>query len=89
MSSNEVRIEKDMSAPGYSYEFGRFELKAADDRDVTLLSEGRVVALSTVELTILRMLLESHGQFVKTRDLLESVTKSPDATDNIVHGGVS
>jgi DNA-binding winged helix-turn-helix (wHTH) protein len=44
--------------------------------------------LTTGELTILRVLIENRGQFVKTKILLDCVTQSPRASENVVHGAV-
>src|ERR1051325_6593971 len=72
---------------GRAYAFGRF-LFQVDENSQTLLSEGHVIALSTAEATILRVLIEQHGQFVKTEDLLKSISPSPMASENLVHGAV-
>src|ERR1051325_5949024 len=72
---------------GRAYAFGRF-LFQVDENSQTLLSEGHVIALSTAEATILRVLIEQHGQFVKTEDLLKSISQSPMASENLVHGAV-
>ena len=71
-----------------AYEFGRFSLQLAGDGSMTLLSDGHAVGLTTGELTILRVLIENRGEFVKTRALLECVTQSPRASENVVHGAV-
>jgi len=88
MSSNQIETIESPRIAGYSYVFGRFQLKIAENGKTTLLSEGHPVALTTVALTILRVLLENHGSYVKTKQLLDSVSQSPDATENMVHGAV-
>src|SRR5205814_6108978 len=70
------------------YKFGRFSLNVSDDGSMTLLSDGHAVGLTTGELTILRVLIENRGQFVKTKILLDCVTQSPRASENVVHGAV-
>jgi DNA-binding winged helix-turn-helix (wHTH) protein len=72
---------------GHAYAFGRF-LFQIQENEPTLFSEGHVVALSTAESTILRVLLEKNGEFVKTEDLLKSISPSPMASENLVHGAV-
>jgi DNA-binding winged helix-turn-helix (wHTH) protein len=47
-----------------------------------------VVALSTAEATILRVLLEKNGEFVRTDELLKYISPSPMASENLVHGAV-
>jgi DNA-binding winged helix-turn-helix (wHTH) protein len=74
-------------AAGSSYQFGRFQLKQ-DNGQLTLFSDGHAIALSTAEATILRVLLEQNGQFVKTDDLLKCISQSPVASENLVHGAV-
>src|SRR5437867_7356117 len=86
MTSNQTEI--DGSTLGYSYLFGRFRLKVAENGHMTLFSDGHAVPLSTTESTILCVLLEKHGEFVKTKYLLNCVSQSPDATENIVNGAV-
>jgi DNA-binding winged helix-turn-helix (wHTH) protein len=87
MSSNRIEIDESGS-PGYSYLFGRFHLQVAEDSRMTLFSDGHAIALSVVESTILRELLEKRGQFVKTEDLLKCVSPSSTASENIIHGAV-
>jgi len=88
MALNQTKIdETTMAASGYWYEFGRFQLKV-EDSGQTLFSEGHPVALSTVESTVLRVLLERSGQFVKTDDLLKCISPSSAASENLVHGAV-
>ncbi|HMH43527.1 MAG TPA: winged helix-turn-helix domain-containing protein [Pyrinomonadaceae bacterium] len=88
MSSNQIEIDETETAAGYSYLFGRFHLQVAEDSRMTLFSDGHAIALSVVESTILRELLEKRGQFVKTEDLLRCVSPSSTASENIVHGAV-
>src|SRR5258705_938503 len=88
MASNQTEIERTVSDAGYSYLFGRFHLKVGENSRMTLFSDGHTVALSAVESTILRELIEKRGQFVKTDDLLKCVSPSLTATENIIHGAV-
>lgn len=88
MSSNQIETIESAPTAGYSYVFGRFQLKVAENGRTTLFSEGHLVALTTVALTILRVLLENHGSYVRTKQLLDSVSQSPDATESMVHGAV-
>jgi DNA-binding winged helix-turn-helix (wHTH) protein len=88
MASNQTEIDKSGSTAGYSYLFGRFHLKVGENSRMTLLSDGHAVALSAVESTILRELIEKRGQFVKTEDLLKCVSPSATASENIIHGAV-
>src|SRR6266513_244485 len=88
MSSNHTEIDESRRPTGYSYVFGRFRLKVAENSRMTLFSDGHAVALSVVESTILRELLKKRGQFVKTDDLLKCVSPSSTASENIVHGTV-
>jgi DNA-binding winged helix-turn-helix (wHTH) protein len=76
-----------MGVARYSYQFGRFHLRV-EENGQTLSSEGHTIALSTAESTILRVLLEQNGQFVKTEDLLRSISPSAMASENLVHGAV-
>jgi DNA-binding winged helix-turn-helix (wHTH) protein len=85
---NETEILDNVGTDACSYQFGRFCLSVAKDGKVSLVSDGHAVGLTTGELTILRVLLENRGQFVKTRVLLDSVTQSPRASENVVHGAV-
>ena len=85
MPSNQTKIDESMS--GYSYLFGRFQLKVAED-SLTLFSDGHAIALSANESIILRVLLEKQGQFVRTDDLLNCVSQAPGATENLVHVAV-
>jgi DNA-binding winged helix-turn-helix (wHTH) protein len=75
MPSNQIEIIGSAPTAGYSYVFGRFQLKIAENGKTTLFSEGHAVALTTVALTVLRVLLENHGSYVKTKQLLDSVLK--------------
>lgn len=68
--------------------FGRFQLQVAENGNTILFSEGHPVALTTVALTVLRVLLENRGSYVRTKQLLDTVSQSPDATENMVHGAV-
>src|SRR5256885_7998083 len=88
MSSNQTKIDESRSTAGFSYLFGRFHLKVAENSRMTLFSDGHAVALSVVESTILRELLDKRGQFVKTDDLLKCVSPSSTASENIIHGAV-
>ncbi|HEX7723069.1 MAG TPA: winged helix-turn-helix domain-containing protein [Pyrinomonadaceae bacterium] len=88
MSSNRIEIDEPVAAAGYSYVFGRFNLKVAENSRMTLFSDGHAIALSVVESTILRELLEKRGQFVKTEVLLKCVSPSSTASENIIHGAV-
>ncbi len=78
-----------MSTTSYSYVFGRFRLKMVDDRATELTAEGKVVGLSMNELTVLGALLAKPGEPVKPGELLDSVSKSPEASANLVHQAVS
>ena len=88
MATNQTEILETISTPACGYQFGRFSLQIGADGNMSLRSDGHAVGLTTGELTILRVLLENRGQFIKTRDLLECVTQSPRASENIVHGAV-
>lgn len=88
MAANETEIAETIDAGGRSYQFGRFSLHVAGNGVMSLVSDGHAVGLTTGELTILRVLLENRGQFVKTRVLLDCVTQSPRASENVVHGAV-
>jgi DNA-binding winged helix-turn-helix (wHTH) protein len=83
-----MRIDESGSTAGYSYLFGRFHLKVGENSRMTLFSDGHTIALSAVESTILRELIEKRGQFVKTDDLLKCVSPSSTASENIIHGAV-
>src|SRR5215831_15831976 len=86
--TSETQIADNVSSRGCCYQFGRFSLQVAENGSMTLLSDGHAVGLTTGELTILRVLIENRGQFVKTKLLLECVTQSPRASENVVHGAV-
>src|SRR5258708_39664510 len=86
--SHETEIDESGTPAGYSYLFGRFHLKVGENSRMTLFSDGHTVALSAVESTILRELIEKRGQFVKTDDLLKCVSPSSTASENIIHGAV-
>ncbi len=88
MAVNETEILDNLGTEACSYQFGRFCLRVGEDGKVSLLSDGHAIGLTTGELTILRVLLENRGQFVKTRVLLDCVTQSPRASENVVHGAV-
>ena len=88
MSSNQIETVGSTRAIGCSYVFGRFQLRVAENGSTTLYSEGHPVALTTVALTVLRVLLENHGRYLRTKELLDSASQSPDATENMVHGAV-
>jgi DNA-binding winged helix-turn-helix (wHTH) protein len=87
MSAHPSESFETSGSPGHAYAFGRFIFQIQDNEQ-TLFSEGHVVALSTAESTILRVLLEKTGEFVKTEDLLKSISPSPMASENLVHGAV-
>jgi DNA-binding winged helix-turn-helix (wHTH) protein len=87
MSAQPSEPDNNPGTSGHAYAFGRFLFHVAENSQ-TLLSEGHVVALSTAESTILRVLLEKNGEFVKTEDLLKYISPSPMATENLVHGAV-
>jgi DNA-binding winged helix-turn-helix (wHTH) protein len=88
MATNQAELVERRARPACAYEFGRFSFRVGADGHMSLLSDGHAVGLTTGELTILRVLLENRGQFVKTKDLLDCVTQSPRASENIVHGAV-
>ncbi len=88
MASNQIEIDESGNPAGYSYLFGRFHLRVGENSRMTLFSDGHAVALSAVESTILRELLEMRGQFVKTDYLLKCVSPSSNASENIIHGAV-
>jgi DNA-binding winged helix-turn-helix (wHTH) protein len=88
MAANQTEIDDGGSPAGYSYRFGRFHLKVGENSRMNLFSDGHAVALSAVESTILRELIEKRGQFVKTDDLLKCVSPSNTASENIIHGAV-
>jgi DNA-binding winged helix-turn-helix (wHTH) protein len=88
MPSDQVKTIESTGTVSSSYVFGRFQLQVGENGNTTLLSEGHPVALTTVALTVLRVLIENHGSYVRTKQLLDSVSQSPDATENMVHGAV-
>ena len=88
MTANETEITDTAPTAACSYQFGRFSLQVADNGSMSLISDGHAVGLTTGELTILRVLLENRGEFVKTKILLNCVTQSPRASENVVHGAV-
>jgi DNA-binding winged helix-turn-helix (wHTH) protein len=85
MSSKQTDQSIDLA--GCSYQFGRFRLEI-DAGGSRLFSDKNPVALSTAESTILQRLLEKHGEFVKTEELLKSISPSSMASENLVHGAV-
>jgi DNA-binding winged helix-turn-helix (wHTH) protein len=87
MSVPESKSEEPVDGLNYAFEFGRFEFRS-DQRSSTLISGGRLIALSTAESTILRALLEKEGEFVTTEELLRLISPSPMASENLVHGAV-
>src|SRR5215475_7602581 len=87
MSSNQSRMDESNGTPGRSYQFGRFCLNI-EENGQRLFSDGHGIALSTAESTILRVLLEKNGEFVTTEELLKSISSSPMASENLVHGAV-
>src|ERR1041385_297822 len=88
MATSEPQIADSTLTGGCAYQFGRFSLQVAGDGSMILFSDGHAVGLTTGELTILRVLIENRGEFVKTRVLLDRVTQSPRASENVVHGAV-
>ena len=88
LAKNQTQNGQTVRTSACSYQFGRFRLHVADNGNMSLLSHKQGIGLTTGELTILRVLLENRGQFVKTRTLLECVTQSSRASENIVHGAV-
>jgi len=88
LAENQAPNGQTVSTGACSYQFGRFRLHIAENGNMCLRSHGQAIALTIGELTILRVLLEHRGRFVKTRTLLDCVTQSPKASENIVHGGV-
>src|SRR6267142_2966110 len=88
MASNLTEIDDRGGSAGYSYRFGRFHLKVGENSRMSLFSDGHTIALSAVESTILRELIEKRGQFVKTDDLLKCVSPSSTASEYIIHGAV-
>jgi DNA-binding winged helix-turn-helix (wHTH) protein len=87
MPENSTSTDENVGSARYSYQFGRFHLRV-EENGQTLFSEGHTIALSIAESTILRVLLEQNGQFVKTEDLLRSISPSAMASENLVHGAV-
>ena len=88
LAQNQTQNGQTVSLRACAYEFGRFHLHVDDNGQMSLRSHGQTIGLTAGELTILRVLLENRGQFVKTRTLLDCVTQSPRASENIVHGAV-
>lgn len=87
MSAQLSEPDNSPGTSGQAYVFGRF-LFHVEENATALFSEGHVVALSSAEATILRVLLERNGEFVKTEELLKSISPSPMASENLVHGAV-
>ncbi len=87
MTNYERESYQSFPAGGGSYVFGRFRLET-EEHGQTLFADGHVIALSTAESTILRVLIERRGEFVRTEDLLKSISPSPMASENLVHGAV-
>ena len=88
LAKNKTQKSQTVSTGACSYQFGRFRLQVAENGNMSLRTNGQDIGLTTGELTILRVLLENRGQFVKTRTLLDCVTQSPKASENVVHGAV-
>jgi DNA-binding winged-HTH domains len=88
LAKNQIQNSQTVSTGACSYQFGRFRLHVAENGNMSLRSHEQGIGLTTGELTILRVLLENRGQFVKTRTLLDCVTQSPRASENLVHGAV-
>ena len=88
MPADQLKTIENTGAAGHAYVFGRFQLNVGENGNAALFSEGHAVALTTVALTVLRVLLENHGSYVRTKQLLDNVSQSPDATENMVHGAV-
>jgi DNA-binding winged helix-turn-helix (wHTH) protein len=72
----------------YSYVFGRFRLHVAEDEELELFCDERKVKISTVEVTILRILLDKPGELRTTAYLLDAVNRSQDANENMVHRAI-
>src|ERR1043165_1611003 len=87
MSAHSSEIDDNPGILRHAYGFGRFVFLIEENAQ-TLFSEGHVVALSTAESTILRVLIEKHGEFVKTEELLKHISPSPMASENLVHGAI-
>ena len=88
LAKNQTQNGQTVSPAACSYQFGRFRLHVAENGNMSLRSHEQGIGLTTGELTILRVLLENRGQFVKTRTLLDCVTQSPKVSENLVHGAV-
>jgi len=87
MSANPPQPDENHGDLRRWYAFGRFEFKI-DESGSALYSEDHAIALSIAESTILRALIERHGEFVKTEELLKLISPSPMASENLVHGAV-
>jgi DNA-binding winged helix-turn-helix (wHTH) protein len=87
MFEQQPKTDDAVGGSRYGYAFGRFQF-AVGENVQTLFSEGHVVPLSTAEATILCVLLERSGDFVKTEELLKSISPSLMASENLVHGAV-
>jgi len=88
LAKNQTQNGQTVSTGACSYQFGRFRLHVAETGNMSLRSHEQSIGLTTGELTILRVLLENRGQFVKTKTLLDCMTQSPRASENLVHGAV-
>jgi DNA-binding winged helix-turn-helix (wHTH) protein len=87
MTNFDSEGDQPLSVGSDSYVFGRFRL-TTEEHSQTLFADGHVISLSTAESTILRVLLERRGEFVRTEDLLKTISPSPMASENLVHGAV-
>src|ERR1044072_4557319 len=85
MTNYQGQTEQAVAVGGDSYVFGRFRLQI-EANGQTLFAEANPIPLSTAESTILRVLIERRGEFVKTEDLLKSISSSPMASENLLHG---
>ena len=89
LAKNQTQNGQTVSTGACSYQFGRFRFHVAENGDMSLRSHEQSIGLTTGELTILRVLLENRGQFVKTKTLLDCVTQSSRASENLVRRGRS
>ena len=87
MPSNQISMDESVGATSGSYRFGRFRIEV-DESGSRLFSDEHPIALSTAESTILLVLLQRNGEFVKTEELLKLISSSPMASENLVHGAV-
>jgi len=88
LAEHQTQDGQTANSRAYSYQFGRFRFYVGENGQMSLLSHEQSIGLTTGELTILRVLLENQGQFIKTKTLLDCVTQSPRASENVVHGAV-